>query len=217
MGKGLAEQLGAVDSKGRGFGLDRGDIGTDVTGYIEKDNKPENMPRRILPKGHRFFHDCERETNTRLIEHMMSGKGMESWFVTLTFKNYVGEFKARGMVASWLGSLSMSYRDRLQEEGKDCRSHGLNWVIAQEWQKRQVIHFHIILSGVRLGTAMSRKTWECRWSGMGGGFARVHDASPKAAPYLAKYTGKTYHDGAIWWGGTWRRDTPLDSLRCCKA
>jgi len=208
MGRGLADQLGTLK-------LSRADIGLDVTGYIQSDNLPENRQREKLPAGHRFFHDCERETNARQIEWMMTRENFEAWFITLTFKNYVSEVRAWRMLTAWFRSVADGY-ERLVKERQIERSQGLNWAIAQEWQKRDVIHFHIILSGVRLGI-LSRMRQESRWSGMGGGFARVYDASLKAAPYLAKYTGKTYHNGAISWGGTSRWHTPPLSISCCRA
>jgi len=215
VGRGLAEQLGAVDPKGRGFGLSRNDVGLDVTGYIESDKKEENRQREKLPAGHRFFQDCERETNAKQIEWMMTRENFEAWFITLTFKNYVSEVRAWRMLTAWFRSVADGY-ERLVKERQIERSQGLNWAVAQEWQKRDVIHFHIILSGVRLGI-LSRMRQESRWSGMGGGFARVYDASLKAAPYLAKYTGKTYHNGAISWGGTSRWHSPPLSISCCRA
>jgi len=160
-----------------------------------------------------------------MIEWMMTRNGIESWFITLTFKNFIAENRAKGLVGTWLHSVWDAHC-RMVSENKFDRGHGLTWVIAQEWQKRNVVHFHIILSGVRLGW-LSRKRWELRWSGMtldvAGevirpcGFARIYDARPKSAPYLAKYTGKTYHSGVLAWGGTWRGYSPPDSLRCCKA
>lgn len=235
MGRGLAEQLGAVDRKGRGFALDQRDIGVDVTGYIESDNKEcvgradckgqgacrrserERTCREKFPSGHRFFRDCEREMNARLIESMMLRSGTECWFVTLTFKVEISEKKAWEMLEGWFRSIWDAHCRMVNRMGITIeRGQRFAWAVAQEWQKREVIHFHAILSGVRLG-CLSRKRWEDRWSGMGGGFARVYEGRQNAAPYLAKYTGKTYHDSAIRWGGTWLRDAPPDSLRCCKA
>lgn len=215
--RGLAEELGARDYYGRGFGLDERAIGTDVTGYDPEGlwKKDPNHVREKLPPGHRFFPDCQRETNARTIQWLMTRRDVESWFITLTFKNYVPEDRAFQMVTRWLRSVGDAYKRTMQQK-EVSGSKGLTWAIAQEWQKRDVIHFHIILSGVRLGL-LSRMRQENRWQGMGGGFARVYDASAKAAPYLAKYTGKTYHNGAISWGGTSRWDPPPLSLTCCRA
>jgi hypothetical protein len=248
MRRGLAEQLGALDTKGRGFGLSTAWIGMDVTGYIETDIEKEICvgreeckgqgacrrseserkcrKNRIFKSGHKFFNDCTREMNARKIEWMMNQKNVDSWFVTLTFKNFISENRARQLVKSWLYSLTDGYGQTVKDD-EDYRGHGLKWVVAQEWQKRHVIHFHIAISGVRLGS-LSRIRWEGRWTAMryeiAGtvyrpcGFARIYDACREMAPYLAKYVGKTDDSGdALEWGGSWQGITAPDSLRCCKA
>ena len=236
----MAEELGARDRHGRGFSFDRlKDIGLDVTGYVQSENRkcvgrseckgqgdclrPESdRPcREKFPPGHRFFPDCLRECEARSIEWSMNVGQVDSWFVTLTFKSYTPEVRAHRLVKSWLGALCDAYR---------CTT-GLNelrWVQAQEWQKRLVIHFHLLLSGVRLDE-LSRMRWEHRWEGMGEkvavgkelfpcGFARIHPAQKKLAPYLAKYAGKTGNqDGTLIRGGSWRGLSPRRSLSCCKA
>jgi hypothetical protein len=180
----------------------------DVTGYTPC---PSEQPERQvdpLPAGHRFFQDCERETWARLIEWSMRIGAADSWFITLTFKNYVSETRAVKQLNAWLSKLCDAY---LSETGV----RGLRWFVAQEWQKRDVIHFHLILSGVRLAD-LSRKRWESRWEGMGGGFARIYPARVKAAPYLAKYTSKS-RGGEMRRGGTWQGISPPRALSCCKA
>jgi hypothetical protein len=145
---------------------------------------------------------------------------VDSWFITLTFKSYTSELRAYRLLERWLGALCEAYR---------CTT-GLNelrWIVAQEWQKRLVIHFHLLLSGVRLDE-LSRMRWEHRWEGMSEkvaavelfpcGFARIYDASVKAAPYLAKYAGKTGdQSGLLTRGGSWRGLSTRRSLSCCKA
>ena len=207
MDKGLAEQLGARDPKGRGFGLSKADIGTDVTGYLLTELEEEERRREKLPPGHRYFRDCERETWARLIRWSMTVAGAESWFATLTFKDFVSVDQSHRLLNRWLSALCDAY---------ECftGARGLRWVIAQEWQKRDVIHFHVILSGVRLNF-LSRKRWESRWQGVSGGFASIYPARAKAAPYLAKYAGKA-QGGAMRQGGTWRGITPPRSTRCCQ-
>lgn len=249
MGRGLAEQLGAVK-------LSRADVGLNVTGYIDSDNrkclgrvdcskmndlmKTERggqggcgRPREDwdcikgkLPAGHKYFQDCRREMDARKIEWVFSLDNLDSWFVTLTFKDYIHENRARQLAKSWIYSLNDGFKAHvLKEVGKGV--HGLKWVVAQEWQKRHVIHFHILIFGVRLGI-LSRKRWENRWMGMSYevagtvyrpcGFARIYDARKKAAPYLAKYVGKTNNAGdELEWGGYWQGISVLDSIRCCKA
>lgn len=244
MGRGLADQLGVVR-------LSRKDIGLDVTGYILNDDQlksinaclgysdckgqgncknPEDKrtcKRKKLPAGHRYFYDCYREQNARKIRFMMGLYNPDSWFITLTFKNFIPTNRARYLAKSWVFALTTSYGHSvsdLEENG----GRGLRWVMAQEWQKRHVIHFHLIISGVRLGS-LSRIKWESRWTAMRigdstgkfyfpCGFARIYEASPEAAPYLAKYVGKTNDPGdALEWGGSWQGITVPDSIRCCKA
>lgn len=206
--RGLAEELGAIDRMGRGFSLDERDIGMDVTGWGETVKQViEEQRRTPLPAGHRFFQDCEREVHARMIERMMNFVGTSSWFVTHTFKDYVSPNRAWRMENRWLSGISKSYADTIG-------APGLRWVVAQEWQKRQVIHFHSILNGVRLDD-LRRKRWENRWSGMVGGYARTYDARKSAAPYLAKYCGKS-QGGELRWGGAWRGYTFPHSIRCCQ-
>lgn len=203
-----------MDRRGRGFALDRRDVGMDITGYVQDPvSTREDFPREKLPPGHRYFPDCQRETVARQIAWSMRTGCVDSWFITFTFKTHVSEGQAWRMVNAWFSSLSQAYRDKINA----YRSNGPRWIVAQEWQKRQVIHFHAILSGVRLDE-LSRKRWEHRWSGIGGGYARIHAAREKAAPYLAKYVGKTdAHASALRRGGSWLGMTPPRSVGCCKA
>jgi hypothetical protein len=206
-----------VDRLGRGFSLDDRDVGMDVTGYDAlpdpEDARADGSPREKLPPGHRYFSDCQKETAARQIAWSMRTGGVDSWFITFTFKTYVSEARAWRMVNAWFSSLSQCYRDKINA----YRSNGPRWVVAQEWQKRNVIHFHAILSGVRLDE-LSRKRWEHRWSGIGGGYARIYAGREKAAPYLAKYVGKTdTRDSELRRGGSWRGMTPPRSVGCCQA
>lgn len=134
--------------------------------------------------------------------------GVTSWFVTLTFRDYVTEVRAHKLLTAWLCRIQSAYNSL-------TGANGLRWIVAQEWQKRGVIHFHLILSGVRLGE-LSRKRWETRWEGIAGGFARIYPAREKSAPYLAKYMSKTQGGGSRL-GGSWRGIAPPKSTRCCQA
>lgn len=217
----MAEQLGARDYYGRGFGLDERAIGTDVTGYDPEGlwHPKEKEKREPLPPGHRFFRDCLRESEARFIEWSMNVDQGDSWFITLTFKRYTPELRASRLMEGWLGSLCDAYRHT-------TGLNGLRWVSAQEWQKRLVIHFHLLLSGVRLDD-LSRMRWERRWEGIGEkvagkelfpcGFARIYQARKNAAPYLAKYAGKTSNqDGTLTRGGSWQGLSTRRSLSCCQ-
>lgn len=203
-----------MDRHGRGFALDRRDIGMDVSEHPGEETGralPPGQKRETLPPGHKYFQDCQRETTARFISWSMRTGGVDSWFITLTFKNYISEARALALLNGWLSSMAQAYRDKINA----FRSQGFRWIAAQEWQKRNVIHFHLILSGVRLDE-LSRKRWEHRWSGIAGGYARIYPAREKAAPYLAKYTSKT-QGGVLTWGGTWRGISPPRSIGCCQA
>jgi len=57
--KGLAEEMGARDLFGRGFGFSRfRDLGLDVTGWWESKDEEERIKREPYPAGHRYFRDC---------------------------------------------------------------------------------------------------------------------------------------------------------------
>lgn len=151
------------------------------------------MSRR-LPAGNRFFADPERETTARAISWALDKGGDSAVFATLTFKNYVSPARGGKMVRRWLA--------RLEQSLKDTGGDSLKSFCATEWQKREVIHFHLLLVGNGLGS-LSRKRIESRWEAMGGGFARCYEADRKAAPYLAKYTSKRL-GGEVDWGGSWQ-------------
>lgn len=211
--RGLAEQVGAVHSSGC-FGLTRADIGMPVDPFDrQEEGERERLP---LPPGHRFFPDCDRETNARKIEWMMTRKGVDSWFVTFTFKRWVSERHAFVRLGRWLYAISQAHTAQLTQDGGCFRSGRLSWCVATEWQKRNVIHFHLVLSGVRLGL-LSRKRWEHRWeAGHVEGYARIHDADKAAGPYLAKYTSKGL-GGNLRWHIPSRGITVPGAVTCCRA
>lgn len=162
-----------------------------------------------LPPGHRFFPDCQRETHARFIEwSMWAGHPKpDVWFVTLTFKTFVEDWKSWVLLKRWLGHLRQSYEDK--------GGWQLRWICATEWQIRQVVHFHLLISGVGLSD-VSRKRWESRWvaGDRSAGFGRIYDADRQAAPYLAKYMHK---GGELSRGGYWRGLITPQSVTCCRS
>lgn len=149
-----------------------------------------------LPAGHRFFQDCLRENWARFIQWSMSQKGHDAWFVTQTFKEYATSTWADRQYKTWVG--------RMKESLKDSGGSELRWIRANEWQTREVIHFHSIVQGKSLDL-LSRKSWEDRWESLAinTGFCRIYDAQKKSAPYIAKYCTKRL-GGELQWGGAWR-------------
>lgn len=168
------------------------------------------LSKRVhLPKGHRFFQDCKRETYARFIEwSMWSGHPKPGvWFVTLTFKTFIKDWKSWVLLNRWLGHLRQAFNDK---KGSDR----LRWICATEWQKREVVHFHLLISGEGL-SELSRKRWEVRWESGDriAGFCRIYDADREAAPYLAKYINK---GGELKRGGYWRGLSVPESVTCCQ-
>lgn len=165
--------------------------------------RPSSLP---LPAGHRFFQDCLKESWARFIQWSMSVDGHAAWFVTQTFKGYEPPRSADKKFRSWAGRLKQSLNDSGGGE--------LRWIRANEWQTREVIHFHSIIQGRSLDL-LSRKSWEDRWESQerNTGFCRIYDAQKKAAPYLAKYTSKRL-GGDLEWGGAWRGLTAPTATSC---
>lgn len=135
---------------------------------------------------------------------MISRRGQESWFVTLTFKSFVTTVWAQKHRDRWLA--------RLRASLVDSGGGRLKWVCATEWQVRDVVHYHLIVSAWGLHS-QSRKSWEERWKANGGGFSRIYDAVLKAAPYLAKYLNKRL-GGELQMGGSWLGLTVPASVSC---
>lgn len=161
----------------------------------------------ILPSGHRYFSDCLREGNARMIEWALRHEKVKGWFVSMTFKKFIKEVPAKKLLSQWLGRLATGF----EQQGGDR----LKWVSATEWQKRHVVHFHLVIVGKGLEN-VSRKRWEFRWESINwnAGHCRTYNADYKAAPYLAKYTSKS-RGGELSWGGAWRGLETPNSLRCC--
>lgn len=180
----------------------------DKSNYITKSRNSQSLPffRVALPKDHRFFEDCLRENNARLIQWSITRPGFDAWFVTQTFKDFEYEASAKRLFRTWAG--------RLGQALIDSGGGQLRWVLATEWQKRNVIHLHGLVQGKELGI-QSRKSWECRWESLtlNTGFCRIYDADKKAAPYLAKYTSKRL-GGELERGGYWRGLETPSSVAC---
>lgn len=183
----------------------------DVTNIIPSPELPEYLTNTELrqlrgirkPEGYRYFPDRERETWARYIAWSMGLKNSDSVFATYTFKNYLSEYKANKMIDKHLA--------RMTESVNHKGGSRLRYFVATEWQVRDVIHFHALLTTDGPGV-LSRKSWEQRWEHMGGGFARLYDAELSAAPYLAKYMNKKRLGGGIRLGGAWQGINPPGAL-----
>lgn len=168
------------------------------------------LPKAKLPQGHRFYKDCFREQEARLIAWLLHVHKDNAWFFTLTFKDWVSVYRAEKLRDRFLARLNQAYS---KVEGAEL----LRSISSSEWQQREVIHFHMLIFGKQLGV-LSRKRWEHRWQSMSGGFSSCYKAENKSAPYLVKHQIKNHPDSSLNIGGAWRGITPPRSIeRCCSA
>ncbi len=138
----------------------------------------------------------------RLLEWSMAVEGDSHWFVTQTFRNELPEARAKHLSDRWLA--------RLSQATFALTGHRLRWVRVREWQRRGVVHFHLLVSTGGLAL-QSRKRWEERWQVQGGGLIRIYNAEEGAAPYLAKELNKSA-GGDLELGGFWRGLHPPAAL-----
>jgi len=159
-----------------------------------------------LPCGHRFYVDCLREQEARLIEWPIKRFYPDCWFFTQTFRYEINPVKALRCHGIFTARLAEA---KLYVTG--CEQ--LSYVSCGEWQQRGVFHYHSIFFGRGLAQ-LSRKRWESRWLKLSGGFGACFGAELKAAPYLAKHNSKRYGDIQI--GGDWRGlSLPRGLSHCC--
>jgi hypothetical protein len=111
------------------------------------------------------------------------------WFVTATFKVEVSPDFAYRQLKKWIRTLNISLYGRRYRE----RRRGVTYAVAVEYQKRGVIHFHLLVSADVL--KLRRMTWEGIWEkqySVTNGFMRIYpyDGRLGAVGYLGKYLSK---------------------------
>jgi len=117
-----------------------------------------------------------------------------TWFVTLTFKESKHPEQADRAFYRWIWDINESlYGRRYREHNK-----GVTWIKCIEYQKRDVLHFHVLVGSpmlYKLKRLDYMKVWET--GGKGGdiiinGFARIlkFDAHRGAVLYCSKYVLK---------------------------
>lgn len=169
------------------------------------------LPKRKLPPGHRFYQDCLREQEARLLEWSIKRFYPDAWFFTHTFKYEVHPAKALRLLKAFTA--------RLAQAKYDCtRCEQLTYLTCGEWQQRGVYHYHSIFVGRGLAN-LSRKRWESRWLKLSEGFGSCYGAEVKAAPYLAKHNVRSNAEySGLQLGGDWRGLTLPGSLaHCCSS
>ena len=114
------------------------------------------------------------------------------WFVTLTFTDDIHPEAALKALRVWLSKLN---RELFGHRWYKRVPYGVYWVVAIEYQKRGVIHLHLLINGVG---DTRRLTWMDNWLDMGNknGWARIEavETNKAVSRYLSKYVTK---DGEI--------------------
>jgi len=104
------------------------------------------------------------------------------WFATFTFRDPVHPEAADKRFRGWISEVSESRRRRVFFDGVA----GIRWVRALELQRRGVIHFHALLSGLgKLSYRQARDTWREGFSWIEG--VKSQDAVGR---YVSKYLAK---------------------------
>jgi hypothetical protein len=107
------------------------------------------------------------------------------WVATLTFKNEIHPEAADKRFRVWLDQVNRPlYGKRWRQ-----RNQGVYWAKALEWQKRNVIHFHLLMSDTQnLNETLRRLTFMDKWKNIAG-FSRIEvpNLQQCVTRYCAKY------------------------------
>lgn len=139
--------------------------------------------------------EAPRRSDLSLVDayaHFIELLGPWDWYATLTFREAVHPEQAVKRCQRWLRVLNQEvYSRRFRERGQGCW-----WVRSLEMQKRDVVHFHMLLGGV--GNKPRRKYYERLWN-LENGFASIYPYDPLrgARFYCAKYVLKQGTRGEI--------------------
>jgi len=114
------------------------------------------------------------------------------WFCTFTFQDSVHPERAFKLFLLFIRRLNrVVYGSHCERKG----IQGVFWVLAWEYQKRNVLHFHALIGDVedlnqRAGRFELMKTWES--FGPPAGFARIYPIRSQDAVrlYVTKYVTK---------------------------
>lgn len=113
------------------------------------------------------------------------------WFCTFTFKSPTHPETADKAFKHFVNLIN---RDQFGKRWKKKQEGGMCWVRALEWQKRGVIHYHALISGLRKSSTQVARQAEYLWNEeLGNGFARIDliKGDPmKASAYCSKYVTK---------------------------
>jgi hypothetical protein len=114
------------------------------------------------------------------------------WFCTFTFRDSVHPERATKLFRLFIRRLNRAlYGSHYERRG----SAGVFWVLAWEYQKRGVLHFHALIGDVENLDARARRFDFMKiWEGFGppAGFARIEriDSQEAVQSYVTKYVTK---------------------------
>lgn len=147
-----------------------------------------------------------RLADHRLAMRILAGESWADWlkddrwgwqyFVTLTFKQDVHPEQANRCFRRWVRRINeKTFGKRYRRSGQ-----GITWVRGLEFQRRGVIHFHALFSG--LPELWSRFGAMSLWENLvdNSGFARIFPYRVAASNYISKYVSKG-GDLDFWIGG----------------
>lgn len=123
----------------------------------------------------------------------IAGFGVQwQWFCTFTFTESVHPERAAKLFRLWIRRLNRAlYGAHFERKGRA----GVYWVLAWEYQRRGVVHFHVLVGDVEdLNVRARRLDWMDVWHGFGppAGFARIEAVENQSAVrnYVTKYVVK---------------------------
>ena len=114
------------------------------------------------------------------------------WFCTFTFTEDVHPERAGKLFRLFIRQLNRElYGSHFERRGRE----GVFWVLAWEYQRRGVLHFHALLGDVEdLNVRARRLDWMDHWQGYGppAGFARIEaiESQDAVRDYVTKYVTK---------------------------
>jgi hypothetical protein len=184
-----------------------GDGERETTGYSPESGRRDPTPSsggvgvgsKLLdaPQGHRterggvssLSREVQREEWSKFL-----GRWEWEWFATLTFRH---EIHPEAADKRFRVLISMGNRELYGPRWSKKR-RGIRWIRALEYQRRGVIHFHALLSGIG---NLRRLSYMDRWNRMAG-FAKIEPIKNAEAVrrYVSKYVIK---GGEIDLGGIW--------------
>jgi hypothetical protein len=128
--------------------------------------------------------------------------------VTFTFKDSIHPEAADKAFRVWINKLNMHLHGR---KWRDRPPEGVRWIRALEWQKRGVLHYHVLVSGVR--GAIASDWSDCWHIELGMGFARIdplNNDQEAVKAYVSKYVCK---GGELDFSQNIRRETVIDWIK----